>query len=441
MFFIYLIVLIAFFGDSLVGYGLIPYYFTLATEVSVYLLLLYSIISTSRRHETYRLHLSFFFAFLLIGALCSILLNKNFDYQPLLSLRLIFRFYFFYLALINLKIDTAGLKKINKLLFVLFLIQLPVAAIKFYLFGLSEETIGTYGVKGGGLTPVIPIIALGYLTGYYFFHKAKKLYILLALGFFLLGVVGVKAVLLFLYPATFLGLYYLLFIRERRISYHKNLLMFIFVVMIAAGAGAAIISTSNRLNPERAAGGGSIDIFYALESTKEYTLRRSDDRKHGYGRVATTIIAFQTAWNGGLGCFILGYGPGSITESVLNLNRRIDSRIIRIEQSYGVTGMVYVLIEYGIFGVIVMSLIFWILTRLSWKWYNYEKEPYWKAFSFGTFVFSFLYALVFFTYNRTFISDTVPVVYFYAMATMYFRYREKFQEGVKKLKKKKILNF
>lgn len=432
MLLIYLIFLVAFLGNLLVGYGLIPYYFTLTTESSVYLLFLYSIFSTSRRHEAYRLHLSFLVAFFLIGALCSILLNGIFNYQPLLSLRLIFRFYFFYLALINLGIDTADLKRINNLLFSLFIIQLPATAIKFYFLGFREETIGTYGVKGGGLTPIIPIIALAYLAGYYVFHKAQKVYILLALGFFLLGIAGVKAVLLFLYPATFIGLYYLLFIRERRLRFYKNMVMFILVVLVSAGAAAAIISVSDRLNPEKAAGGGSIDFSYAVKSAKEYTLERSDDRKYGKGRVATTMIAFASVWNDGLGRFILGYGPGTLTESVFNLDRRLDRSTIRVDRSYGVPGMVYVLIEYGMFGVILLGLILWNFARMSWKWYNTETEPYWKAFSFGAFVFSLLYAFIFFTYNRTFIGDTLPPVYFYAMATMYLRSKETLQENVKR---------
>jgi 4-amino-4-deoxy-L-arabinose transferase-like glycosyltransferase len=368
----------------------------------------------------------------LIGALCSIIINGIFNIQPLLSLRLIFRFYFFYLALINLGIDNSDLKRINNFLFSLFIIQLPVTAIKFYFFGFTEETIGTYGTKGGGLTPIIPIIALAYLAGYYVFHKAKKLYILLALGFILLGIAGVKAALFFLYPATFIGIYYLLFIRERRIKFYKNMVMFILVVLVSVGAAAAIISVSARLNPEKAIGGGSINFSYAAKKIKEYTLAKSDDKKYGSGRFATTMIAFDTSLKGGFGTFILGYGPGSITESSITVGRRIDSRLIRVERSYGVSGMVYVLIEYGMFGVIVLSLILLIFIRLSWKWYNNETEHYWKAFSLGTFVFSLLYAFIFFTYNRTFIDDTISPVYFYAMAILYLRFKVTLQEKVKR---------
>jgi hypothetical protein len=422
----------AFFENSLIGYGLIPPKLTLTTEVSVYLLFIYSFVFTSYRHEIYRFHLLYPIGLFLIAALCSILLNEIFNYQPILSLRIIFRFYLFYLALINLGIKFADFKRINTLLFTLFIIQIPATAIKFYFLGFTEETMGTYGVRGGGLTPIIPIIAIGYLAGYYFLHKAKKVYILLGVGFFLLGVVGQKAVLFVLYPATFIGLYYLLFIRERRLRFVKNMVVFIIAVMISIGSSVTIISVDKRLNPEKATGGGSIDFSHALEKAKLYTIHTSEGGKYGSGRVATTKIAFETAMNDGFGSFFLGFGPGSFTKSLLKKDWRMDSRLLRIKRSYGVTGMVYVLIEYGIFGVIVLSTIFFSFVRMSWKWYNNETEPYWKAFSFGTVVFSFLYVFIFFAYNTAFIGDTLPPIYFYAMATMYIRYKETLKGNVER---------
>ena len=85
-------------------------------------------------------------------------------------------------------------------------------------------------------------------------------------------------------------------------------------------------------------------------------------------------------------------------------------------------------IWWRIFGVIVLGSIFWVFARICWKCYNNETEPYWKAFSFGTFVFAFLYAFIFIFYNTAFIGDTLPVIYFYVMAVMYLRSKETLQE-------------
>ena len=206
LFLIYGIFLVAFFADSFVGYNLIPAHVTLVTELFIYLLFLYSLIVSRRNHKDYHLHLVPLLAFFLIVALCSIVVNNTFNFRPVFSLRLILRFFIFYVALINMGLTDGQLKKINTLLFILFIIQLPASAIKFCFYGVSEMTMGTYTVRGGGLTTIIPIIALGYLAGYYVFHKPRALYLLLGVGFIAYGIVGAKAALFFLLPITFLVL-------------------------------------------------------------------------------------------------------------------------------------------------------------------------------------------------------------------------------------------
>ena len=144
---IQLIFLFAFFLNSLVAYQLVPPNISVVTEVSVYFLFLYSFVSSSLRHASYRFHLLPIIALFLFGSLYSIILNRSFNFQPIFSLRLILRFLFFYIALINFGLTTDKLKRINTLLFALFIIQIPASAIKFYFYGLSESTMGTYEYK------------------------------------------------------------------------------------------------------------------------------------------------------------------------------------------------------------------------------------------------------------------------------------------------------
>ncbi|MCD4669850.1 MAG: hypothetical protein K8S14_05340, partial [Actinomycetia bacterium] len=390
LFLIYGIFLVAFFADSLVGYNLIPAHVTIVTELLIYLLFLYSLVASRTRHKDYCLHLVPLFGFFLIVALCSIVVNNVFGFRPVFSLRLILRFFIFYVALINLGLTDGQLKKINTLLFILFIIQLPASAIKFYFYGFSEKTMGTYIVRGGGLTTLIPIIALGYLAGYYVFHKAKKVYLLLGIGFVLYGIVGMKAALLFLYPITFLGLYYLVYIKGMGVNVARDLSRVAFIVLISIAVAATIICVQPRLNPERAKG-GSVDISYALKNAQKYTTgMNSRNAESGGGRFATTMLVFDQIWKGGLVPLFFGYGPGCLTHSILSDRPNADPRIVRIGGSYGKTGMTFILTEYGLFGLIPLSLMFCIFTHMCWKWYNYEKEHYWKAFATGSLVFALL---------------------------------------------------
>ena len=139
--FIYVIFLISFFGNSLVDYRLIPPHDTLITEASVYLLFFYAIaLKTRFRTERFSCHLWYPYTFFLIVTFSSMVINNYFSLEPVYSLRLILRFYVFYLALINLGLDDSNLKKINKLLFLLFIIQIAAVAYKFSYRGISDRT-------------------------------------------------------------------------------------------------------------------------------------------------------------------------------------------------------------------------------------------------------------------------------------------------------------
>jgi hypothetical protein len=170
------IFVIGFFGNLLTDYQILPPEAKLISELSVYLLFCYSLINRSNKHPQFCFHLlNFYFAFLLI-AISSAFLNGYMNQRLIIGLRPILRFYFFYLALLNLNISENQYKKINKMIFVLFILQLPASAIRFQQYGISELTIGTYASHGGGLTPVIPIVALGFLSGFYIFWKPKIIY-------------------------------------------------------------------------------------------------------------------------------------------------------------------------------------------------------------------------------------------------------------------------
>jgi hypothetical protein len=430
---IYGLFLIAFFGNSLVWFNIIPPHFTVASEIFIYLLLILSLIYSSKRYGDYHVHLLLLFGLFLIVAFCSMLVNKKFDLGLVLSLRVMLRFYIFYLALINLPLNNEKLKRINKLLFILFMLQLPACAIKFYFHGgVSEWNTGTYNmVPDGKTTMMIPLVAIGYLAGYYVFYKARAVYILLAIGFVLFGIVSAKAAHLFLMPVTFLGLYYLIYIKGKSVNVARHLSMIAIVLLLSIVVGGTIIKFDRRLNPEREVG-GRIDLSHAMKGAQKYTTSTGFHRSEfACGRFATTKLTLHEIWKQGLPRIFFGFGPGCLTSSILRVSADPDPAVSRIRGSYGITGMTYVWTEYGLFGVFVFGSMFCIFARMCWKWYNYEKEPYWKAFALGSVVFAFLNMFCFFAYSTVPISgDTIPPVFFYAMATMYLRLKEITRENV-----------
>jgi hypothetical protein len=329
------------------------------------------------------------------------------------------------LAIINFRLDDKQTCKINNILFYLFLIQLPAQAIKFYFYGFREDTIGTYGTYGGGLTTVIPLVALGYLIAFYYIYKKHILYLFFSVWFIAYGIIGVKLALLFLYPITFICLFYLNVVKIRGLRLPGDFYKFLVIAILMIPIGATIISHQVRTNRERKIG-GSVDLSYALKSSIDYTTRtRADNPEFALGRVATFKLVTELLFEEDFLTICLGYGPGVINEIEKNKKEKYyDRRLERIVGSYGKTGAIFIVTEYGIFGLIILIIIYSIFIKNCWKLFLKEKEPYWKAFASGSLFFSCITLFIFIAYNQqTVIGDTIVPVFFYCMAIVYNRYK------------------
>lgn len=423
-----MIFLTGFFGNWLVDYQIIPPWITLVTELSIYLLFCIALVQNNSRRRGIKLDLFFVYAFFVFLAVISAAVNRHFDLSLIVGLRFVLRFYVLYLAFLNLDLGVDRLKKINVLLFVLFVLQLPAVAIRFAYWGISERTIGTYAGHGGGLTPVIPIVAIGYLSGLYIFLKKNFLYLLLIIGFVLLGIAGEKRVLFFLYPVAFMGIYYLGYFRTNSLLSMKLFVSAIAIIVLVVMVQFFMMQNIRTLNPEQTYGDGSVNYKYVWDYAKKYESSEYYGRKgSGGGRISTTIVAFKTVLGAGFENALLGFGPGTVVSSVVATGLERDRRLLAFNNSYGKTGFAYVLVEYGILGAILISYVFLVFMRRSYRWFEIENDPYMKALALGTVVFAFLQAGIYFMYNRVPINDdTIVPVYFYAMAFMYRRITQLF---------------
>ena len=174
------------------------------------------------------------------------------------------------------------------------------------------------------------------------------------------------------------------------------------------------------MNPERRIG-GPVDYEYAYWYTKDYsTAKDLDNPSIAYGRLSTSKLAIQSLQNEGVMQMLLGFGPGAITPSIFGYE--INKKVENIYKSYGVSGFIYILVEYGIIGV---AIIFWIFIKYfieCMKWFKTEKDPYYKAFSFGATFFAFFSIIIFVTYNNLPIAgDIMPLLFFYCMSIMHLK--------------------
>jgi hypothetical protein len=421
---IVIILFFALFGNSFFMFG-VPKQFAIFTEVLVYALIVVSLILRFGRGIPVP-HLWYSFFFMLLVSACSIAINDSGAARAIFSLRLLYRFYFFYLGIILLEFNEQDIRNINMLLSTFVIMQLPIVAIKFYFYGISERTIGAYATAGGALTTVLPIVFIFYLAGYYFLYSADAKFIILAILFILFSIVGKKRAVAFLYPIQFLSIYYYIYVKGKRVHFFRKAGMLMMVITAVIVISSSIIYINETLNPEKKVG-GTVSYTYTFEFARDYTTG-VNARGYTTGRTSTTIKIFETLWDSGLPALFFGYGPGTTTMSIFDSPEDKIQRerfFDRHKIAYGVTPMTRIALEYGVAGIIAFSFILLSFARMSWKYYNYEDNAYWKAFAAGSVGFAFSMIFFFFAYSHiVFFGDTMLALYFYVMAVVYTRSKQ-----------------
>jgi hypothetical protein len=421
---IYAIFFFALFANSLFQLG-IPKYFAVGTEILIYLLLIYTLLKKIGRGFPIP-HLWYSFVLMVIVGACSIVINDSSLVRSIFSLRLLYRFYFFYLGIILLEPNDQELKKIINYIAILLVLQLPVVAAKFYYYGISELTIGAYSDVGGSVTTMLPIIIIFYLAGYYFLYNSDLRYIILTIAFILFSIVGKKRAVAFLYPLQFLAIFYYIYVKGKKVAIPRKIVVLFLIIASVITVTSSILYINETLNPEKKVG-GTVDYKYAVEYAVDYTTRYN---AYGYsgGRLSTTTRIFEKLWEAGPDIFLFGFGPGSTVRSIFDQpgkKKDIQRFFEKLQIAYGVTPMCKIALEYGVLGVFAFFLIIFSFTRMCWRFYKNEIDPYWKAFAAGSVGFAFSMVFFFFAYHYPAIfGDTIPCLYFFAMAVVHIKLKQ-----------------
>ena len=420
---IYFIFIIAYFGSSLEGYKIAPPYLIWSLELLIYLLFIYALISSKRKVV---FPFIFYIAFFSLVAVFSVIVNNRINFEPLYGFRLLIRFYFFFLALVNLSLSDNEIKNINKFIFILFLIQIPVATIKLFIWGPGEGAIGTYSLSEGSLSTIITLIAIGYLIPFFVYYHRSFWYNLISFGFIYFSIIAKKRALVYMLPAVIFFQAICILMEKNIDSYIKKiaksriLLLAPFIILIVLYFCIRFVPA---LNPEKKFW-GSFDLIHSAKVFKEYFVRQPNEFGYTTSRFSTTRRVFSVLYKKGLTNFFFGYGPGSYTKSrfVEEEEKRIAYKDLRI--SYGVTPLTYIAIEYGILGLFPFFLFISAVFLKCFKFWKIADTNYWKAFALGTMTFAFSMILLWGTYHiPSFTGDPVPCLYYYCMAIVFSKYR------------------
>jgi hypothetical protein len=326
-----------------------------------------------------------------------------------------------------LSLTDTEIKRINKFIIFIFIIQIPVATVKLFIYGPGERAIGTYSLTEGSLSTIIPLIAIGYLIAFYIYYNKKFIYLLLSMGYIYFSIICKKRALVFMLPLliSFLSI---MFLKEKDYNLSLKKMLKWRILIIATLLILIVFYFSIRLvpalNPEGKIG-GTFDLKYSAHVFVEYFTREPDDSGYTTSRFSTTRRVFAVLYKKGFARLFFGYGPGSYTKSrfMLKEKERLAYKELRI--IYGVTPLTYIAIEYGILGIFPYFLFIFSFFIKSIKYWKIAGSPYWKAFSFGSVGFSFSMILLWLTYHiPSFTGDPIPCLYFYCMAIVYLKYRQ-----------------
>ncbi|WP_419658209.1 hypothetical protein [Desulfosarcina variabilis] len=415
------VLFIALLGGIRLYLGL-PNVIVILTEILIYTLFVISLFSRKIK-GLYFPHLIFSLFIMIMIGLCSISLNETSYHRMIFSIRLLYRFYFFYIAITLLDLSDDSLKFLNKILFIYLILQFPVVAIKFIKYGIAERTMGAYSTPDGSLSTTIPITVIFFMASFYRFHKKSIIYLLVGLVYIIISIVGAKRAVLYLFPIQFVFIYYYFYFKGFEIDWTKKISIFVFFLIFILILSSSVVYLNRSLNPEEEVG-GSINYKYALNYTKDY-MDGVDGYGYSYGRTTTTIRVFEILSKKGIINIFLGLGPGSRTKSFFDTKKDIKKQIELKDEimiSYGMTAFTRIAFEYGVLGVIAYLYIILNLTMMAIKYSKQEDDPYWKAFAYGSVGFSFSMLFFFFAYNTSSVwGDTYPALYFYVMAVIYTR--------------------
>ncbi len=419
---VYVILFLAFCGNTL-EYGLhFPPLINWLTEPLIYVFFLYSLAKARRVYVPY------FPLLVMFGAvtLSSIILNGMLSLEPIFSLRLIARFFLFFVALITFDPTERQIRRLHYFVCFLVLLQIPVVFTKAFFMGITENTTGTYAVSGGAASTMFPLIVIGYLLSYFLYFKQDYKYIVLILVYISISLLGAKRAVPFMTPVV-LFFSSLVFFLDRNIdsSLKRRLVpkMLTIVVFITIATGAVALSLLGSLNPEGKRW-GSIDPVYAINYLFKYETSSNVESGTTGGRWATTkqIVSVLTAK--GPARFLFGYGPGAIVETRFSTGRSDYTVFQDIHFHYGVTGLNMLAMEYGMAGMSVYFLFLIMLLLKSIQLWRVEEDPFWRAYAHGSITLMFSMIMFWAYYNRaTVIGDFLPALSYYLIALVFIRYR------------------
>jgi len=369
----------------------------------------------SRQDKSFRAPGWIWFVIFSIAVFTSALINKSDLYTTIRMYRQILWPYLFFLSILNIYLSPQSIRKINKFIVILVILQIPAAIYKYAMYGVREDVIiGTFSTQAGSMSTIFPLFIIGYLIAFYYCYKKNPLFLLLIPGLMFFAWSGGKRAFFIFMPALLFAAYiiYNLSIRQNKISILKilpNLILFITVIGIILYLGGRLNPV---FNPEKERW-GSFDLSYMISQARD-TQMGTPETGLTQGRIASFKVAFDEIIinSSDLQRKLLGDGPDRL---YLRDDHRMDYGI-----RYGISGAVFNLISTGLAGTLSFFFLYITFGVKAYKCIKNLQDSLYIAIAFGTILATIVFCIDFLFYSMAFFSGYIlSILFFYSAAILF----------------------
>ena len=254
--------------------------------------------------------------------------------------------------------------KINYFFIFICFLQIGASVVKFFVWGFSENYVGTMSIDNGSLAVLFPLLFLAF--NYHRYGELNNRVILLTILSLIVPILSLKRAIILILPL----LLFIISIFKGSYFYKMKKMVFSFIGLIT------ILLLSLNLNSKfKTEVGGSINIVNIVSTYIDYESREGENEGVVIsGRISSFGLIKQYFSNLEMTKTILGLGPGYMIKSGLvqgqknilynNLNLGYGSRI----------GLYWIFFQLGILGCIIYFTSFYFLLNFKRNTFQIDKE-------------------------------------------------------------------
>jgi hypothetical protein len=348
----------------------------------------------------------------IIWSIISALYNNEGFLRPLLFSRYLILGYLVLWSIWNTYFDIKQVETINKIIFIMFFIQIVASLPEIIQNNIKENTVGIMFIGGGGIATTFPLFALAFMFSFYIYRK-NVIYLILGFLFLIVGYASGKLGIYVLFPIV-LTIGTFLYLKIEKIPYfNKELLKFsfgfLFFLLIFLTLLPFADPRTKRLDLKNS---NSIERLSSFINFSEEQEQNSFDKRYTTSRSGTSLRVIEETFRRPIETFLFGNGFKAYQDiDHSNSGGAFEEYGI----IYGITGWTYDAITYGWPIVFIhLSFYYFYFRKLRERIINKISDSYLRILNFSLLLNFYVFLFNYFFYNNQFtVGGWIICIYMY----------------------------